>query len=203
MHFKIFLFLLTYNLFYITIVNGQAIKFGSCLVPPVKQDFEYTQFFVGKWYKQKGFGTLFYDLVGKCPTVEFKITSDGQVKSLDYTYSAPLQTYISKFGKCQLPLVDNKKGYYEFTFDVIQGLITEQYPMYIIDTDYDNYAITYFCRSLIGFMKIEASWVMTRSRDGGVPNEDTVAEIVNKSGLKYSDFKTEINNGCGPNEPSL
>uniref|UniRef100_T1IGK6 Lipocln_cytosolic_FA-bd_dom domain-containing protein n=2 Tax=Rhodnius prolixus TaxID=13249 RepID=T1IGK6_RHOPR len=160
-------------------------------------------FFAGRWYKQLGFGSLFQDIIGICPTVEYKITDDGEIKSLDYLYNQILQVYVFKSGNSYTRYIHDNLGYLSFTFNLGQGLLRETYPMYIIDTDYDDFAIVYYCRSFLFFMKTEAAWVMSRSRNEASPDQPAIIDALKRSGLDYSLFKPEVNTGCGLNEPNL
>uniref|UniRef100_A0A171AZT3 Apolipoprotein d-like protein n=1 Tax=Triatoma infestans TaxID=30076 RepID=A0A171AZT3_TRIIF len=160
--------------------QSSPLKFGLCLVPNVKENFEPTRFFADHWYKQLGDGSLFQDIVGICPTVQYQITDEGEIMSLDYVYNQMFQTYLTKPGRSFLQFTQNDLGYFKFTYYIAQGLLQTAFPMYIIDTDYDDWAIVYYCRPFMFVMKTEAAWVMSRSRNGTRVNDNIIRDANKK-----------------------
>ncbi|BES96952.1 Lipocalin-like domain [Nesidiocoris tenuis] len=176
-------------------------KFGFCSVPPVQQNFNATEYFTGKWYQQSSFGTFLTQGAGICPTISNQVTPGGLIRQRYYQYEQLTMSWTTLDGTSYVSFVQNGQGYLPITYGLLNGLVPYEAPIYIVGTDYDNWAVIYSCRQQL-FLKLEMSWTLTRTRNG-TEQENILSSTVRNAGLDLSSYVKSTNIGCGPNEPSL
>ncbi|KAK9501402.1 hypothetical protein O3M35_012135 [Rhynocoris fuscipes] len=176
-------------------------KLGKCLVPTVQQNFQTEKFFKDHWYQQSSYGNFLFQADGICPTVEYKITDAGEILELDYHFEQMLMKYISVNGNSYTQFIKDGQGYLPVTYSILGGLLSIDVPMFIVGTDYDNWAVVYSCKQQL-FMKAEMSWIMTRSRNS-TDQQQAILDTLQKNNMKITDYIKSVNVGCGPDEPHL
>uniref|UniRef100_R4FLJ1 Putative apolipoprotein d/lipocalin n=1 Tax=Rhodnius prolixus TaxID=13249 RepID=R4FLJ1_RHOPR len=176
-------------------------RLGTCLVPTPVKNFQPEKFFKGHWYVQNHCGNFEWILPGICPTTEYNVTQDGDILELDYHYIPITGRYKEKRAHSNTKLIKNGEGHLPMTFEFLRGLHPMDVPTFILGTDYENWAVVYYCKQQ-QVLKFEESLILTRKRD----DEEIwqpVLDTLKLNKLDYRYFKPTVNTGCAPNEPHL
>jgi len=177
-------------------IRAQVFSYGNCPKYEVKQNFDKDKY-LGKWYEYSNYFAVF-QLFGKCVVAEYTDKSDGAVVKIGVKNSSKntiFGTYSSVTGTAVLAEPDNSAV--PASLIVNFGRRRSSKANYnIIDTDYDNYAIVYFCKNEFFFFKSELLWILTRAQK---PDPALIAQTESKikaAGIDTSRLKKTDQTGC-------
>ncbi|XP_067122224.1 apolipoprotein D-like [Centruroides vittatus] len=142
-------------------VKCQSYFSSSCPSPAPMNDFNITAF-TGKWYEVESTRSIF-ETFWNCPTTTISITGEGTEIERGGYISLLNRNFYNRIVHTKLNTPDTRRpGRLEFNFP---GL-TQPLKYVILDTDYDNYALTWSCyefRRLGGTLgHFEYIWVLSR-----------------------------------------
>ncbi|KAJ8669023.1 hypothetical protein QAD02_000282 [Eretmocerus hayati] len=150
-----------FQLYFGLLVIGSAVaqipSFGGCPDVETVSNFDVKKY-LGKWYEQERFFAAF-EVGAKCVTAEYSENDNGTIKvvnkQINYVTSKP--SSIEGYAVQKTP-GDAKLG-------VIfpSSPIKSEGPYWIVDTDYDSYAVVWSCSEL-GFASAKIAWILTRER---------------------------------------
>ncbi|KAK3096133.1 hypothetical protein FSP39_023570, partial [Pinctada imbricata] len=73
-------------------------------------------------------------------------------------------------------------------------------PYWVLDTDYDSYAVVYSCTDIIKRfipLKAEITWILTRSRDGITGDvKEGIYNMLRSNSIRPQDLKSTDQTGC-------
>ena len=142
----------------LTVSTSARISAGKCPQVEYVKNFD-SRAYAGKWYEQVRDRMNVYTLNADCVTKEFSLNSAGDVDLYLRAYYGGLLSYKGINGT----MYQCKEGSpTTFTCMATMGTSTERSPFNILDTDYKNYDIVYYCKDLAGFMKSESFAVSSR-----------------------------------------
>uniref|UniRef100_R4FKT6 Putative apolipoprotein d/lipocalin n=3 Tax=Rhodnius prolixus TaxID=13249 RepID=R4FKT6_RHOPR len=176
-------------------------KQGPCLPESIAmQKFDPEKFFTGTWYERSSFESDITQEDGNCSGMKARIVRDS-VEILMYHYDSALNKYTSVIGEANLVEAKTARFSIVLTYDPI---LIQEFPIYVVDTDYENYAIFYSCRPVPGSSSLndEMAWTFTRKR-GDASNDGSVDRILKLSGLDPAKFARYEHMTCPVDEPTL
>ena len=127
-----------------------GLSFGSCPTPPLVENFD-SAAFAGEWYEILRESQFMYEMGQQCSTQSFQLDADG---NLDIHFRAwfLMMGYSGVDGI--LYCADGSAS----TQTCMASMAGSEpiYPFNFLATDYDNYAVSYFCMPMLGdTMKME------------------------------------------------
>ncbi|XP_077295529.1 apolipoprotein D-like [Arctopsyche grandis] len=160
-------------------IQAQVPMIGKCPDLPVKTHFDPSSY-TGKWYEYAKYFAVF-ELKGKCITATYTAASEGvtvlneqiNMKTNQPSSIAGTATFTENSGVAKLSVV----------FPSIP--FGRAAPYWVLDTDYDNYAVVYSCTEFL-FFHTDNVWILTRSP---VPDQtivDQAYSVMKDNGLKTS-----------------
>ncbi|XP_054259267.1 lazarillo protein-like [Macrosteles quadrilineatus] len=118
---------------------------------------------MGTWYGYASFGTESIQGKGKCVTARYSYNTSLQHVDV-YNWQIPSPGYRSSINGSAVPMnPDLRQGHLKVTF-VISDNATKTFPLHILDTDYDRWAVVYFCRDLLHHHET-SGWILTRDQN--------------------------------------
>ncbi|KAG8183904.1 hypothetical protein JTE90_014294 [Oedothorax gibbosus] len=170
--------------------------FGSCPEPKVQKDFDLEKF-AGTWYLIEATANPEM-LVRKC--------SQYLVEKKSANKASLLHKFISTISQ------KSKSEFYEFTTDKkepgklevspLKGIIsTLKFPVRVLDTDYDTYAILYSCKKLF-LAYVEEVFIVARAKTLDDTKKTELYSILKKKDVSQKALKevSQSDKDCKENE---
>ncbi|KAF2366412.1 Lipocalin/cytosolic fatty-acid binding domain [Trinorchestia longiramus] len=155
----------------------------------------------GLWYENQRYFTLF-EAGGRCMTILHEDAGDGRF--------AVTNSMVDWFGKRVTvsgfaSIIDTKGPvgakynlrYYSNPFLALASKGKTDGNYWVLDTDYDNYAIVWSCNDKL-FSNTQFLWILTRLRHPDDWVVDRAIWEVERRGLDISELKTTDHTGCPP-----
>ncbi|CAK1583860.1 unnamed protein product [Parnassius mnemosyne] len=147
-----------------SVIAAEFILPGECPNVKIQENLDYTKF-SGLWYNVASYasdGRPIYD----CAILNFQ--EDNLGYTLRETYVSTDQgnrTQNSYFARVDPTFDAGNKA--QFIVSHENGDKVLQFPFFILSTDYDNYAITYTCKTLKKRQRTHYvfTWVLSRNKD--------------------------------------
>ncbi|KAL3286332.1 hypothetical protein HHI36_000840 [Cryptolaemus montrouzieri] len=160
-----FQLLLTF-LFCVYGIYGQVPVVGKCpTISSVQQNFDLNRY-LGKWYEAEKYFMIF-EAGGKCNSANYSLNENGTVKVLNEEIDI-LGKQSSIVGVARpAGAADEAKFLVSFPSYPVQ---TGEAPYWVLETDYDNYAVVWSCTEL-PIISTRFAWILTRERN---PSTDVV-----------------------------
>ncbi|XP_063076204.1 apolipoprotein D-like [Engraulis encrasicolus] len=169
------------------VAEAQVIHLGKCPDPPVQQNFDVVKY-LGRWYE-----------IQKLPNV-FQSGTCGQA------------TYTPGDGEGVVSVL-NEELLSDGTINVAEGTATVVDPSepaklavtfypgtppgnyWVLDTDFDNYALVYGCKNA-GPLYADFIWILSRSRSLPQETVDRLHTTLTSHGIKIDKLMTTPHVGC-------
>ncbi|XP_003436167.2 uncharacterized protein LOC11175951 [Anopheles gambiae] len=163
-----------------SIALAQRIVSQPCPDPanrPVVQYFDLQRYVDGRWYEISRYDQHF-EKDCDCGYATYTPLADGSVRVQNCCERLPNTTVKCSIGKAVVsyPDVFPLEGRFNVTF----GGPPKTSNYWILDTDYDNYALIYYCKNLSESKSAEAAWVLSKQRTIHPSVQDTVNGLVDK-----------------------
>jgi len=175
----------------ITLTLAQVPSLGRCPEYQPMPDFD-KEAFLGKWYEIERYFTV-TELASRCVTMNYERRSDGKiwVNNEITNRFTNVQRIVS--GVMSL---SSKSGDGKFTIKYTTTPVNYDTTMYVLDTDYDSYAVLWSCSSIIGPVGHSQNvWVMGRERSPSGPILQRAYGVLDKYQISRTFFvKTDQNN---------
>ena len=132
------------------LLNAVSAKmaFGPCPQVDYLTDLDETRF-AGNWYEISRDSTLFMEMGYECTTQQFTLNDDGD---LDFYFRAnflhPLSGY-NGIGGTTKNCGTSDEWTCQAYMPTTSARADQLYPLIFLDTDYDNYAISYACMNMM------------------------------------------------------
>ncbi|CAB3249407.1 unnamed protein product [Arctia plantaginis] len=121
--------------------------------------------FAGTWYEIQAYPKI--EQTGQCISHEY---SDISVSELSFVSSSVTDNFLLQ---SQGRLISTN-GTGRLTINITSGPEPIEIPFWIIDTDYDNYALAYACVDQPGDLRAVWSWKLSRTRELSVTSETAI-----------------------------
>lgn len=159
-------------------ICAQHIINHSCPVRPVLQNFDLNKY-VGRWYEILRY-EQFFEIGCDCGFADYTINDDGSVRVRNCCKRLPNTTLSCTIGKAVLSYPDEVplEGKLSVSF---RGEPNES-NYWLLDTDYDNYVIVYFCRPKKddASKSAEAFWLLSKQKTINPDIQTKVDEYLDK-----------------------
>ncbi|XP_061721996.1 uncharacterized protein LOC133528577 [Cydia pomonella] len=171
--------------------GGPVLLNGQCEAPNVVQDFNLNSF-AGSWHETARFPSN--EQTGECAASEFVINQNSLVLTQTIVYNERLTTVSGP-----AVVASDGSGIITATLQNVEGVSVEV-TLYVLDTDYMEYALLFSCVNIDDTSKQIYSWKMSRSRSGlSQAANDRIDEVVkNNVDLheNYYENTDQSNDGC-------
>ncbi|XP_033225729.1 lazarillo protein-like [Belonocnema kinseyi] len=144
---------------------AQVPSVGRCPDLKVVQNFNVEKY-MGKWY-EAGRYFVFTEMGGKCATAKYSLNDDGTINVLNSQVHALTGKSMNIEGIAEWAS-ESGEGKLSISFPNLPAVI--QGSLWILDTDYESYAVVFSCQDFKLFNTKQA-WILTRDR---VPSEEVL-----------------------------
>ncbi|CAF0792404.1 unnamed protein product [Brachionus calyciflorus] len=169
--------------------------FGTrCPTTPIIADFDQDKY-LGKWYEIERIPMIFERNL-QCVTAEYGKNDNGRVSVKNSGINLAANKTSMTTGEAFVPnQSEPNKLVVEFPNQILFFNVKNQGNYHVWSTDYNNYALVYSCNIYLGFIKFEAAWILSRSKDISLENSNKLKELLSSNGVKTSTLET-VNQTC-------
>ncbi|KAK9511928.1 hypothetical protein O3M35_000488 [Rhynocoris fuscipes] len=185
--FKIYTYLVFLLVSCVALVSSGT---GWCPTPNNPAKMVWTNFF-GTWYEYASYGDGTTRVCYKCMKYSFTPTSESSVDALR-TYEFKIFSIPGSSSYSIQP-----ESYSDFLM-VGQSFITPNKKLWLIDTDYNNYAILWSCSDNSGMFYTQSSWILTRNQTESL-NKDVqskLEKVLKAHKMSWNDYGSVTQRGC-------
>ncbi|XP_058454141.1 apolipoprotein D-like [Malaya genurostris] len=152
---------------------------------PIVQNFDLKKYIAGKWYEILRYDQYF-ERDCDCGYATYTAETDGSIKVENCCERLPNTSIHCSVGKALVSFPDEVP--LEGKLNVTFGGPPNSSNYWIMDTDYDNYAIIYSCKNISHSKSAEAAWVLSKQRTIQPDSRSIVDRLVDKY-LSRSDMR--------------
>ncbi|XP_030555787.1 uncharacterized protein LOC115759094 [Drosophila novamexicana] len=153
----------------------------------------YMDYYVGKWYTYSMYPFL-YKKMNKCRTIKIDKLPNGKFHETMTELHSLKETLIVK--KTDIDSVDSKAG--KFTLKTSSPAFVGGLDIYVLVTDYDNFAIQFLCIDSNYVINFQYAAILTRQRSPSQTVVFEVQQIAKRLGIHIDKLKIVPQNGCPP-----
>ena len=147
----------SYSLLILLGATSAKMSFGACPKPALQANFD-SAAFAGNWYEILRDSSFMYEMGQQCSTQSFKLNADG---NLDLYFRAK---FMFEYNGVDGTLYCDEGSADTQTCWASMAGSEPTYPFNFLATDYDNYAVSYFCMEMLGGMgKMEWFNILSKS----------------------------------------
>uniref|UniRef100_A0A336MYN8 Apolipoprotein D n=1 Tax=Culicoides sonorensis TaxID=179676 RepID=A0A336MYN8_CULSO len=189
--------ILTVLISFLTISLSQHIVDHECPSRPVLTNFDLSRYLVGPWYEISRY-EQYFERGCECGFAEYSLNDDGSVKVKNCCKRLPNTTLSCSIGKAVLSYPNSVP--LEAKLSVAFRGEPNESNYWILDTDYDNFAIVYFCKPAKDdpSKSAEAFWLLSKTKVLGEEYQkkadDYVKQYFDKTAIKVV---THDSDKCG------
>ncbi|KAJ1527796.1 hypothetical protein ONE63_007747 [Megalurothrips usitatus] len=170
--------------------DAQVPFLGSCPDVKVMPGFDVSKY-LGKWYEAERYFAIF-EFAGKCVTGNYTVDEEGRIAIVNHQTSA--LTGIQSTIEGEVKLVSRSDDA-KLTVRFPSLPLTLDVPYWVLDTDYDNYAVVWSC-SNFGIFSTRNAWILTRHREPPLDVMERAYNVVDKNGVSRAYFTRTDQKRC-------
>ncbi|XP_049773135.1 apolipoprotein D-like [Schistocerca cancellata] len=158
---------------------GQLLGIGSCPSVTAMANIDTTSL-LGTWYEYKRYSNSF-ELGSKCVTANFETAADNSTVDITVSLTNFLTRKETIAEGTALQTSSDGSGVFTLNFPDINasGAVT------ILGSDYDNYAVAWSCKKILGIFHYKYSWLLSREKS---PSKEVINKM--KAVLKSNNLST-------------
>uniref|UniRef100_A0A1L8ECH5 Apolipoprotein D n=1 Tax=Haematobia irritans TaxID=7368 RepID=A0A1L8ECH5_HAEIR len=172
---------------------SQILDAGTCNQNiPTVQNFNANRY-LGRWYEQEKYPFIF-ELGGKCIYAQYGLLPNGEISVYNFNINkvTGLPNDIQGSAKIVGP------GKLQVRFNNMPAFVGAA-NYWVLDTDYENYAVVYSCTDILGFVNGQVVWILTRERNPHPQYIERARHVIKSNGLSLRPLQRTIQTGCGSN----
>ncbi|KAL3859359.1 hypothetical protein ACJMK2_009584 [Sinanodonta woodiana] len=169
--------------------SSQVPSSGKCPDIKTQTNFDLNKY-VGVWHEIFKFYTSF-ESNQKCIQANYTLEPNGHVRVWNTALNTQDDKPVSAIGDGYAP-DPNDTARLEVRFSEFAPYAN----YWIIDTDYENYTLVYSCKDFLGVEKFEFAWILSRTHNLATKDKDRLFEVLEKSGIKSSNFMMTDQTNC-------
>ncbi|RMZ93383.1 apolipo D [Brachionus plicatilis] len=192
---QIFVIFLAFSHLYQTRASIYGFSFGSsCSQVPVISDFDISRY-LGTWYEIERI-PMFFERGLNCVTANYDLLSDSKI-SVKNSGIMKNGKSTSVIGEAHAPNADEEpnKLYVDFRNIGKHSDRKNAANYHVWLTDYDNYSLVYSCDIILGFIKFEAAWILSRSKELDEAKIEHLKRLLNSSGVDQTKLE-RVSQNC-------
>ncbi|VVC91147.1 unnamed protein product, partial [Leptidea sinapis] len=173
-------------------VRGQIILPGGCPDVTAMSDFVPGRY-LGKWYEAEKYFAIF-EMGGKCITATYSAEDDGVIG----VKNQQISTYTGMKSEIVGEATQESRDAGKLVVRFPSLPVNVPAPYWVVDTDYDNYALVWGCLDL-GIMHTENAWILTRARHPQLSVLEAAYAAADRNNIKRSYFMRTEQSDCPNN----
>ncbi|XP_041975231.1 apolipoprotein D-like [Aricia agestis] len=178
----------------LAVCGAQMVFPGSCPDVTAMTDFNLERY-LGKWYENEKYFAVF-ELGGRCITATYSLRDNGVVNVANKQISSFTGMKSEIIGEAtQVSRSDEAK--LSVRFPSLPVAIDA--PYWVVDTDYDNYALVWGCLDL-GFLHARNAWILTRERNPPLSTLENAYAAAERNNINKSYFLRTDQKNCPDDE---
>ncbi|XP_015523949.1 apolipoprotein D-like [Neodiprion pinetum] len=181
---------ITLVLFFVGGSLAQVPFLGVCPAVETVPEFDAARY-MGKWYEAEKYFALF-QFGGKCVTANYALSENGSVKIRNSQISSITGVASSLDGIGRL-IGRSDDAKLTITFPSLPVGIDA--PYWILDTDYDNWAVVWSCTNF-GVFSVRYSWILTRERNPSVAVLEEAYRAIDRNKISRAYFLRTDQKNC-------
>ncbi|KAM5334600.1 apolipoprotein D [Glossophaga mutica] len=135
-------------------VEGQAFHLGKCPTPPVQENFDVNKY-LGRWYEIEKTPVSFEK--GRCIQANYSLMENGNIKVVNQELRSDGSVNQIEGEASLINLTEPAK------LEVKYFWLMPSAPYWVLATDYENYALTYSCTTIIWLFHVDHVWILGRN----------------------------------------
>ncbi|XP_049949651.1 apolipoprotein D-like [Schistocerca serialis cubense] len=171
-------------------VQGQVPALGACPDMQTVPGFDMARY-MGRWYEAERYFALF-EFGGKCVSANYTDSGEGRVAIVNRQTSSITGIRSTIEGEVRiLGRTDDSKLNVRFP----SLPVTFTAPYWILDTDYDSFAVVWSCTNF-GLFSIRNAWILTRDRFPTLEVMERAYSAVDRHGVSRAFFIRTDQRNC-------
>ncbi|XP_072946605.1 apolipoprotein D-like isoform X2 [Epargyreus clarus] len=172
----------------------QVVFPGVCPDVAAMPDFNPSRY-LGKWFEAEKYFTIF-ELGGRCITAEYVEKDNGIIGVINKQLSS-LTGIKSEIEGEAMQVSRSDEGKLSVRFPSLPVNIAA--PYWIVDTDYDNYAVVWSCYDF-GIFHTRNAWILTRERHPPLSTIEKAYTALEKNNINKVYFMRTDQSNCPDTE---
>ncbi|XP_046675135.1 apolipoprotein D-like [Homalodisca vitripennis] len=170
----------------IHLAAAQVPFLGPCPQVTTVKDFNFTRY-LGKWFEAERYFSLM-EFAGKCVVANISDSSaENSTQLTVVTDQTSWLTEIHSSMRGQLRPVDQRSDVSKMYMRYLPMDLTVNH--WVLDTDYDNYAVVFSCVDIIGsVLSTRNAWILTRARNPTLEVMEKAYSVIDKNNISRAYF---------------
>ncbi|XP_046966533.1 apolipoprotein D-like [Vanessa cardui] len=174
----------------VQVCSAQMVFPGSCPDVAVMGDFNANRY-LGKWYEVEKYFAAF-EFGGKCITANYDLKDNGVLSVVNKQISSFTGMKSQIEGEA-MQVSRSDEGKLSVRFPSLP--INMAAPYWVVDTDYDNFALVWSCYEF-GVFHTRNAWILTRERDPPVETLEKAYAAADKNNINRAYFLRTDQKNC-------